>query len=101
MKCALTLLTALLLLKTLAVGLESSALSPKRPIRLTNVEGRMDDFSVDVKGQRLFVAAPNHTIEVIDLRVGRQVQTIRNLHRGYSTILPRISCLSRMKVMAL
>ena len=45
-------------------------------IELPNVEGRIDHMAVDVKGQRLFVAAlGNNTIEMIELagpRRGRQ-----------------------------
>src|SRR5882762_9475409 len=60
---------------------QSPALSAKNPIRLTKVEGRMDHLSIDVKGQRLFVTAfDNHTLEVIDLKTGRQVHTIPDLN---------------------
>jgi DNA-binding beta-propeller fold protein YncE len=63
-----------------ALGQESSALSAKNPIRLTRVEGRMDHLGIDVKGQRLFATAfDNHTLEVIDLKTGRQVHTITDL----------------------
>jgi DNA-binding beta-propeller fold protein YncE len=63
-----------------ALGQEAPALSPKDPIHLTKVEGRMDHLGIDVKGQRLFATAfDNHTLEVIDLRTGQQVHTIPNL----------------------
>jgi DNA-binding beta-propeller fold protein YncE len=40
----------------------------------------MDHLSVDVKGQRLFAAAfDNHTLEVIDVRTGKQAHTIQNV----------------------
>jgi DNA-binding beta-propeller fold protein YncE len=40
----------------------------------------MDHLGVDVQGQRLFATAfDNHTLEVIDLKTGRQVHTIPNL----------------------
>ena len=59
---------------------EPAALTPKNPITLTKVEGRMDHLGVDVKGQRLFATAfDNQTLEVIDLKTGRQVHTIPNL----------------------
>ncbi len=59
---------------------QSPALSPKSPIPLTKVEGRMDHLGIDVKGQRLFATAfDNHTLEVIDLKTGRQVHTITEL----------------------
>jgi DNA-binding beta-propeller fold protein YncE len=53
----------------------------KNPIRLTNVEGRMDHLGVDVKGQRLFATAfDNRTLEVIDLKTGRQIRSITGLN---------------------
>jgi len=63
-----------------AMGQEAPALSPKDPMHLTKVEGRMDHLGIDVKGQRLFATAfDNHTLEVIDLKSGRQVHTITDL----------------------
>lgn len=63
-----------------ATAQESAALTAKKPITLTKVEGRMDHMSVDVKGQRLFATAfDNHTLEVIDLKTNRQMHTIPNL----------------------
>ncbi|MGA2629773.1 MAG: hypothetical protein ABSG54_06105 [Terriglobia bacterium] len=57
------------------------------PLRLThtvplpNVEGRIDHFGIDVKGQRLFMAAlGNNTLEVLDLGANRRLQTIPGLH---------------------
>jgi hypothetical protein len=73
-QCAATLL----FLQSLAFG--QGALSLKTRIPLPNVNGRIDHFSVDVKGQRLFVSAvANYTLEVIDLRAGRRVRTISDL----------------------
>ena len=73
-------MAALLLLNGLAFGQQSPALSLKTRIALPNVQGRVDHFSVDVKGQRLFVAAvANHTLEVIDLQSGRRVRTLSDL----------------------
>jgi DNA-binding beta-propeller fold protein YncE len=63
-----------------ASGQEAPALSAKAPIHLSKVEGRMDHLGIDVQGQRLFATAfDNHTLEVIDLKTGRQVHTISNL----------------------
>ena len=46
-------------------------------IPLANVSGRMDHMSVDLTGQRLFSAAfDNHTLEVIDLKTGKQVKSL-------------------------
>jgi DNA-binding beta-propeller fold protein YncE len=52
----------------------------KGRIELPNVEGRIDHFSADVKGQRLFMAAlGNHTVEVLDVQSGKRVHTIADL----------------------
>jgi DNA-binding beta-propeller fold protein YncE len=74
------LLATLLVLSSPAAGQESPALSLETHIPLPNVKGRIDHFSVDVKGQRLFVAAvDNHTLEVVDLKSGQRVHTITDL----------------------
>ena len=71
---------ALLLLNSLAVGQETSALPLKTHVALPNVDGRMDHFSVDIKGQRLFASAlGNNTVEVIDLQSGQRVRTLSGL----------------------
>jgi DNA-binding beta-propeller fold protein YncE len=70
----------LLLLGGKVSGQASPALSLKSRIRLSKVEGRMDHLGVDVQGQRLFATAfNNHTLEVIDMKTGRQVHSIPNL----------------------
>ena len=52
-----------------------------RTIPLPNVEGRIDHMDVDVKGQRLFVAAlGNNTVEVIDLQKGERTQSLRGFN---------------------
>jgi DNA-binding beta-propeller fold protein YncE len=49
-------------------------------IPLRNVKGRIDHMAVDVKGQRLFVAAlGNNTLEVIDLRAAKLIRSITGL----------------------
>jgi DNA-binding beta-propeller fold protein YncE len=49
-------------------------------IPLTKVEGRIDHMGVDVKGQRLFVAAlGNNTLEVVDLAQGKQIRSVAGL----------------------
>src|SRR5262249_16773574 len=50
-------------------------------ISLPNVEGRIDHMAVDLKGERLFIAAlGNNTIEVLDLRAGKRIHSITGLH---------------------
>ncbi|MGE5127301.1 MAG: YncE family protein, partial [Betaproteobacteria bacterium] len=52
----------------------------ERKVELPEVRGRIDHLAVDVRGQRLFVAAlGNDTVEVIDLAAGRRAHTIRGL----------------------
>jgi len=59
---------------------DTAALSLQSHIPLPNVKGRIDHFSVDVKGRRLFMAGVgNHTLEVIDLQSGKRVRTITDL----------------------
>lgn len=73
-------IAALLALRSVEVGQESPALSLTTHIPLPNVKGRIDHASVDLKGQRLFVAAfANDTHEVIDLKSSQRVQTITDL----------------------
>jgi len=61
-------------------GGATDALTLNAHIPLANVNGRVDHFSVDVIGQRLFVAAvENHTLEVLDLQSDTQVHAITNL----------------------
>ena len=82
MKSAVTMLflASLLALSGSAAAQDSQVLSLKSHIALPNVKGRIDHFSVDVKGQRLFMAGVgNHTLEVIDLQSGKRVRTIPDL----------------------
>jgi DNA-binding beta-propeller fold protein YncE len=47
---------------------------------MADVQGRIDHMSIDVKGQRLFVAAlGNNSLEVIDLKAHERVHTIPGL----------------------
>jgi YVTN family beta-propeller protein len=47
---------------------------------MPHVAGRIDHMSIDVKGQRLFVAAlGNNTLEVIDIKNAKLLQTIPGL----------------------
>jgi len=48
---------------------------------LPNVEGRIDHLAVDVRNQRLFLAAlGNNTLEVIDLKSGKVIHSVRGLN---------------------
>jgi hypothetical protein len=50
-------------------------------IPLPHVEGRIDHLDVDLKGQRLFIAALGHnTVEILDLKAGKPIHSITGLH---------------------
>jgi DNA-binding beta-propeller fold protein YncE len=50
-------------------------------IPLSDVEGRIDHLAVDLKGQRLFVAAlGNDSVEIVDLRTGTRVRSLTGFH---------------------
>jgi len=69
-----------LLLPSVAFGQASPALQLTTRIALPNVDGRMDHLSVDLAGQRLFATAfDNHTVSVIDLKSGKQTNSIANV----------------------
>ena len=79
--CTATLFLGLVLACGSVTAQQAPGLIAKNPIRLTNVEGRMDHLGVDLKGQRLFATAfDNHTLEVLDLKAGRQMHTIPGLN---------------------
>jgi DNA-binding beta-propeller fold protein YncE len=60
---------------------ESPPLRMLQTIPLPKVEGRIDHMAVDVKGQRLFIAAlGNNSVEVLDLRAGKHLKSIAELH---------------------
>jgi YVTN family beta-propeller protein len=55
-------------------------LTLERTIPLPGVEGRIDHFSFDPAGHRLFVAAlGNNTVEVVDVKAGKVVHSITGL----------------------
>ena len=74
---------------------EAGPLRMVQTIPLPNVEGRIDHMAVDLKRQRLFIAAlGNNTVEILDLRAGKRIQTITGLHEpqgiGFVPELDRI-----------
>lgn len=76
-----TTITAAVVL--IAIGASAQDTGPLRlvgTIPLPNVKGRIDHMAIDVKGQRLFVAAlGNNTLEIIDLRTKKLIHTITGL----------------------
>ncbi len=85
----------------LTIGLGSKAESVESPsplrlaqtIPLPNVEGRIDHMALDVKGQRLFVAAlGNNTLEVVDLRAGKRIHSLTEFHEPQGVaFLPEVN----------
>lgn len=74
-------LAALLLLPaTLLRAQSAEPLKLEKTVELSDVQGRIDHMSMDVKGQQLFVSAlGNNTVEVIDLKAGKRTNTISGL----------------------
>ncbi len=69
---------------SLSLGSSVAQATPKvAPLRLAStialphVHGRIDHFSADVAGQRLFISAlDNHTVEVVDVRADRWLRSL-------------------------
>jgi DNA-binding beta-propeller fold protein YncE len=73
------LIAALILLASFSIASAENdvALKLVQTIPLPDVDGRIDHFSVDVKGGRAFLAAlTKNTIEVVDVRAGRVIRTL-------------------------
>jgi YVTN family beta-propeller protein len=63
-----------------AQGRASDPLKLEATIAMPDVQGRIDHLAIDLKGQRLFVAAlGNNSVEVIDLKADKLVHTIPGL----------------------
>lgn len=75
----MTFLFALLIAAS-SKGENAGTLQLEKEINLLGVEGRIDHFSVDVPGQRLFVAAlGNGSVEILDIRQGERAAEIKGL----------------------
>jgi hypothetical protein len=62
-----------LLNAALSMGQDVGTLLLEKEIALPGVEGRIDHFSVDVPGQRLFITAlENGSVEILDIRQGER-----------------------------
>ena len=76
------LLLAIVFCRLSVSGGEPAGLKLVQIVPLDGVKGRFDHFALDVKGQRLFVAAlGNNTVEVIDLAAGKRAHTIAGLQK--------------------
>jgi hypothetical protein len=86
--CKMTLLLGLLS-AALSMGQDVGPLLLEKEIALPGVEGRIDHFSVDVPGQRVFIAAlENGSVEILDTRQGERTAEIKGLEepQGYIAI---------------
>jgi YVTN family beta-propeller protein len=72
------------------LSVNSQGTAPLRSVQtipMPGVQGRIDHLSVDVKGQRLFVAAlGNNTLEVIDLAQGKRIRSITGLREPQGVV---------------
>jgi DNA-binding beta-propeller fold protein YncE len=69
-----------LLSAVLSMGQDVGPLLLDKEIPLPGVEGRIDHFSVDVPGERLFIAAlENGSVEILDARQGERTAEIKGL----------------------
>src|SRR5436309_1511296 len=76
----LSLVCVFVCFASIAHGQPNAPLKLTQTIPLPGVEGRIDHMSVDIKGQRLFVAAlGNNTMEVVDLGQGKRSRSITGL----------------------
>src|SRR5690348_9834253 len=72
--------TIVILLIAAGTAYGQGPLSLKSRIDLADVNGRIDHFSTDVQGRRLFVSAlGNHTVEVVDAKAGKRIHSIGGL----------------------
>jgi DNA-binding beta-propeller fold protein YncE len=76
-----TMVFLLALLRAVSASAEDpGSLRLEKEIPLPGVEGRIDHFSADVAGQRLFVAAlENGSVEILDTRRGERIAEIKGL----------------------
>lgn len=69
----------------------------ERHMELPSVRGRIDHMAIDLEGQRLFVAAlAADSLEVVDLREGKQASSIGGLHEPQGVLY--LSDLKRLLV---
>lgn len=79
---------------TAAPSTEKPPLKWVQSITLPGVEGRFDHFAVDLKHQRLFVAAlGNNSLEILDLKTGKSLRSVQNLPEPTGVaFVPELNC---------
>ena len=80
----------------MATGIVSAQDGPplvlKTTIPLPRVEGRIDHFSADLKGHRIFMSAlGNHTVEVIDAQTFQPLSSIAGLEEPQGVLFDGLS----------
>jgi YVTN family beta-propeller protein len=87
------LLPTLFTFAALAVAQSNEPLRLEKTIPLPDVQGRIDHLSIDVKNQRLFMAAlGNNTVEVIDVKQGKRIHSIPGLREPQGVLyLPEVN----------
>ena len=87
------LLLALFTFTILGAAQSNEPLRLEKTIPLPDVQGRIDHMSIDVKNQRLFMAAlGNNTVEVIDIAHGKRIRSIPGLHEPQGVLyLPDVN----------
>jgi YVTN family beta-propeller protein len=67
-----------------AFSQNSAPLTLSQTIALPGVNGKFDHLAIDIKGNRLFIAATgNHSVEVIDLKTNKVQQSIASLGKPH------------------
>lgn len=80
------LLASALLVSVIQPVAAQSLVLDKR-IELPSVQGRLDHLSIDVEGERLFVAALGaDSVEVIDLRAGKRIARLQPMHEPQGVV---------------
>ena len=71
-------------------GQTAPPLRLEKTIELPDVRGRIDHLTVDLETERLFMAAlGNDTVEVIDLKAGKRLQTLRGFAEPQGILFAR------------
>jgi DNA-binding beta-propeller fold protein YncE len=84
MRQGTALLFCLAGLASLACAESSAPLSLVKTIALPSVAGRFDHFAFDPAAGRIFVAATgNHSVEVVDVKNGKRIETIAGLGKPH------------------
>ncbi len=83
LKCAAIVLVTCFL-STAGLSVTAQSMQMSKSIVLPGVQGKFDHLAIDLAGQRLFIAATgNHSVEVIDLKTDKILQSITGLGKPH------------------